>query len=148
MQQQEMISQQEISKVSRTDDDHGHPPEHGIPMRRSPRARRSLSVADISPSHGCRGKLGQVLSPLHGSCSTLLFTTELRPRASDLLRRRTSEAPATEQLRTPPNTADQTGAHLGGQGGQGGQGETDQRCAASATPQASPCPHEERGGGE
>ena len=62
LQLQEMISQQEISKVSRTDDDHGHPPEHGIPMRRSPRARRSLSVADISPSHGCRGKLGQVLS--------------------------------------------------------------------------------------
>ena len=105
------------------DHHHGQPSGHEIPMRRSPRARRSsLSVADISPSHGCRAgswarcSLHRMVALLYTSpiCSlfTCSFTTELQPRASDLLRRRTSKAPATEQLklRTPPNTADQTGA--------------------------------------
>lgn len=46
---------QTLRHVARIDHHHGQPSEHEIPMRRSPRARRSsLSVADISPSHGCR----------------------------------------------------------------------------------------------
>ena len=111
---------QTLRHVARIDHHHGQPSEHEIPMRRSPRARRSsLSVADISPSHGCRAgswarcSLRRMVALLYTSHSLFTcFTTELRPCASDLLRRRTSKAPATEQLKlgTPPNAADQTGS--------------------------------------
>ena len=138
------------------DHHHGQPPEHEIPMRRSPRARRSsyqlqtsLLPTAAAATSWARCSLQRMVALLYTPpiCSmfTCCFTTEVeQPRASDLLRRRTSKAPATEQLklRTPPNAADQTGAHLGR------QTETKTRCAASATPQLTRCPRAERGGGE
>ena len=85
-----------------------------------------VSLADISPSHGWRGSLSQVLSlssATHGSraqehkCVQALTTTEQQGGAGDLLRRRTRGAPPRSSghrqlqvLRTPPDTLDQTRA--------------------------------------
>ena len=82
-----------------------------------------VSLADISPSHGWRGSLSQVLSPAHGSRAqehkcVQHNTTEQQGGAGDLLRRRTRGAPPRSsghrQLQvlrsTPPDTLDQTRA--------------------------------------
>ena len=86
------------------DHHHGQPSGHEIPMRRSPRARRSsLSVADISPSHGCRA----------GSWARCSLHSTLRPsvpssRAAS--QRSYSRAPVTccggapRRLRPPNNS--------------------------------------------
>ena len=96
-------------------------------MRRSPRARRSsyqlqtsLLPTAAAATSWARCSLHRMVALLYTlpicSMFTCCFTTEVeQPRASDLLRRRTSKAPATEQLRTPPNTVGQTGAYLGRQ---------------------------------